>query len=152
MLYEVITAVILNLLLPSSQTLASTDGIWKQTGSMAAPRTNHTATLLPDGRVLIVGGKISGSVPAEYSNHTYHDSAELYDPFTGAFQVSGSMSEAREGHTATLLPNGKVLIAGGMSWNDDLFLEHASAELYDSSTGTFQATGSMSETRRNNFV
>jgi Galactose oxidase, central domain len=71
---------------------------------MRGIRYFHTATLLPDGRVLVAGG-------------LYYDasSAELYDPATGAWSRTGSLSAVRNGPTATLLPNGKVLIAGGGS-------------------------------------
>jgi hypothetical protein len=63
-----------------------------------------TATLLPDGMVLIAGGWGSAGGLAD---------AELYDPCAGTFAATGSMSVARSDHTATLLPNGQVLIAGG---------------------------------------
>ena len=71
---------------------------------MATARSSHAATLLPNGRVLIVGGSDGDHALA---------SAELYDPATGTFSSAGSMSKARDGATATLLPDGRVLICGG---------------------------------------
>jgi hypothetical protein len=113
-------------------------GKFATTGSLNEPRTDHTATLLKDGRVLIVGGAdlIDG-----IDNQR---SAELYDPSTGTFSITGSMSWGRAYHTATLLPSGKVLIAGGYGGGT---LPVASAEIYDPSTGTFSPTGRMSVPR-----
>jgi WD40 repeat protein len=88
-------------------------GSFSGTGSMAAARTFHTATLLPNGTVLIAGGGNENST------------AEIYDPATGSFSVTGGMEVGRSGHTATLLPNGSVLVAGG-----GMFAGLASAELY----------------------
>jgi len=112
---------------------AQSPGAFAAAGNMIAPRYFDTQTLLQDGRVLIAGGETS------YYSDDAVDSAELYDPITGTFSATGSMTAPREGHTATLLPNGKVLIAGGASL--------ATAELYDPSTGTFAATGDMTVAR-----
>jgi hypothetical protein len=117
-------------------------GAFTQTGSMTVARFRHTATMLPDGKVLIVGG-----VPADTSAPT--STAELYDPATGAFTATGSMATAREQHTATLLSSGKVLITGGQSpvtGSSSLQLT-ATAEIYDPSSGSFAPTGSMTEAR-----
>src|SRR5205814_5886990 len=91
--------------LASIQPCAGTLGEWAYTGSLKTARFHHTATLLPDGRVLVVGGEQGRETPLA--------SAELYDPATGTFSDTNSLSTARDAHTATLLPNGLVLVAGG---------------------------------------
>ncbi|HEY1679201.1 MAG TPA: kelch repeat-containing protein [Candidatus Sulfotelmatobacter sp.] len=115
-------------------------GSFAATGSMAEVRGGHTATLLPSGKILIAGGGTLGGyyVPFGGDGST---TAEIYDPGTAAFTSTGSMSTARMGHTATLLANGKVLIAGGVTSEDTTPV--ATAELYDSLTGAFTATGNM---------
>ncbi len=113
-------------------------GQFQTTGSLVAAREYHTATLLQDGRVLIVGG-----TRLEDNRWVSLSDAEIYDPVTGTFSLTGSLNDARYEHTATLLPDGKVLITGGFGTQDGL----ASAELYDPATGVFTLTGSMSVKR-----
>lgn len=103
-------------------------------GEMLARRVGHTATRLPDGRILIVGG-YDGS---------YLRSAELFDPGSGGVAPTGAMADGRSGHTATLLSDGTVLVIGGIGdgWS---FL--SSAERYDPRTGRFSPVGSMTVAR-----
>jgi hypothetical protein len=108
---------------------------WLFTGSMNQSRYGHTATLLPDGKVLVVGGWLADT------------SAELYDPATGIWSVTGSTTGGhRGGHVAVLLPNGKVLVAGGQ-WPGTLYSR--TAEIYDPATGTWTPTGDMTVGRGN---
>jgi Galactose oxidase, central domain len=122
--------------------LAQSQGTFTATGSMTGPRYLHTATLLPNGKVLIAGGTVqSNTTPAPTS-------AELYDPSTRTFSPTGNMVTARFQHTATLLPDGKVLIAGGgTNTLNERTNPTATAELYDPNTGTFTATGAMVSAR-----
>jgi hypothetical protein len=108
------------------------------TGSMGDARQGHTITMLNDGRVLVAGGARNVGFRAELA------SAEIYDPQTGTFSSTGSMSKPREGHTATLLRDGRVLIAGG-SPNGTTTTD--SAEIYDPSSGSFQPAGHMTVPR-----
>jgi hypothetical protein len=111
------------------------------TGSMSTPRMDHTATLLLNGKVLIAGGALSFSI----NGNRVSASAELYDPATGTFAPTGNMTTPRFSHTATLLADGKVLIAGGITSGEAQFL--ATAELYDPATSMFTPTGSMTSPR-----
>ena len=102
---------------------------------MSTPRASHTATLLPDGRVLVTGGSTSGgSIAQGYTNNT---SAELYDPAQDTWSAAAPMLSARAHHTATLLPNGRVLVTGG---EDAQYLPVATAEVYDPVANTWTAT------------
>jgi hypothetical protein len=88
-------------------------GPWTLTGSLNTARVAHTATLLPNGMVLVAGGFDTGLDAV--------GSAELYDPATGSWTVTGSLNTARYYHTATLLPNGMVLVAAGESSSNASF-------------------------------
>jgi hypothetical protein len=125
--------------LASAELYNPTTGKWTATGSMTTVRSNgvFTTTPLKDGEVLIAGGG-NPSSPALAS-------AELYNPATGTFSPTGSMTDARSGGMATLLPDGEVLMAGGYNPNTRTSL--ASAELYNPATGTFTATASMKTAR-----
>jgi hypothetical protein len=101
--------------------LAGGSGTWSGTGSMTTARTNQTATLLNQGQVLVAGGYSGGN-----GGH-YIASAELYNSSTGQWTATGNMSHGRSAHTATRLPNGQVLVAGGNGNNNTTL---ASAELY----------------------
>ncbi len=108
------------------------------TGSLNTARYWHTGTLLNNGLVLIAGGT-TGSYGGGFLAI-----AELYNPATGTFSYTGSLNTARYWHTGTLLNNGLVLIAGGVTFNNSGI---ANAEMYNPATGTFTPTGSMNTAR-----
>jgi hypothetical protein len=109
-------------------------GTWTRTGNMSHGRAGYTATLLKDGRVLVAGGEFCIFDGCFAPPPPRYVSAELYDPLTGAWTPTGSMMQYREGHTATLLNDGRVLVAGGAG---------CTAELFDPSTGTWTQTGNV---------
>jgi N-acetylneuraminic acid mutarotase len=105
-------------------------GLWTTTGSLSTARFDHTATLLPNGKVLVVGGLGSGMSSLA--------SAEIYDPANGSWSSGGGMAYARATHTATLLTDGRVLVAGGSA-------SITATELYTPPTGGI-GTGSWATT------
>jgi hypothetical protein len=127
-LFGLILGLIMATLIFEPVALAQVNPSWIPTGSLNVPRSGHTATLLGNGNVLVVGG----------------DSAELYDPVTGTWSITGSLNTPRGGHTATLLQNGKVLVVGGYTSHGSLA---GSGELYDPATGTWSITGSLNRPR-----
>jgi len=98
-------------------------GTWKVTGDLVTARYLHTATLLPNGQVLVAGGSHGSGVL---------EAAELYDPAIGMWTLTDPMLTRRSGHTTTLLSNGQVLVAGATKMG--------MAELYDPATGMWTAT------------
>jgi hypothetical protein len=109
------------------------------TSSLANARIAHTATLLDDGRVLVVGGGIG---PDLIDGFWVVSQAEVFDPDSSRFVPAGASSH--DMHTATLLQSGQVLIAGGES---DGFVPTAAADVYDPETGVFHSTGAMAAVR-----
>ena len=107
---------------------------WTPVAPTNVMRSSHTATLLADGRVLVVGGStVSTSAAKGYVNNT---SAEIYDPVGNTWTLTAPMSAARSHHTATLLPDGKVLVVGG---ENALYLVEPTAEIYDPVANTWSA-------------
>jgi len=100
-------------------------GSFVSVSPMNRERNFHTATLLPNGKVLVAGGSANSNVLS---------SAELYDPATEMWTLTGALHTGRSSHTATSLANGNVLVAGGAD---------NSAELYDPATETWTVTGSL---------
>ncbi len=93
---------------------------------MTTGRLAHTATLLPNGSVLIAGGYVGYVNSPTYLGYESLNSAEIYDPVSGSFSTTDPMLATRFWHSATLLQDGSVLIAGGIGADWDL----ASAEIY----------------------
>jgi hypothetical protein len=112
--------------LSSAELYDPTTGGWTNTGSMNIARENHTALLLPNGQVLVAGGFGSSG------SSGFISSSEVFDPVTGRWTPAGVLVTAREYHTTSLLPNGKILAAAG---EDSSFGPIASAELYDVGLG-----------------
>jgi hypothetical protein len=114
-------------------------GTFAAVGNMSAARSGHQAVLLRDGRVLVVGGDLRCDQEC-----VLHPTADVFDPATGQFTPTQPMVQGRQHATASLLPNGRVLVAGGYDQHGDAM---ASAEVYDPATGMFQAAPSMSTPR-----
>jgi uncharacterized delta-60 repeat protein len=117
-------------------------GVWTRTGNLNRARVDHTATLLPNGRVLVAGSS------AFSSRNAIAKSAEVYDPATGAWTLTGSLRVAHGRHTATLLLNGKVLVAGGsFAQSGGIVLQASPPELFDPATGTWSPAGTLPDGR-----
>jgi hypothetical protein len=112
-------------------------GTFRPTGDMMTPRESHTATKLPDGRVLITGGH-----QGRHADIQVYDSSEIYDPASGRFASTGTMTVRRHKHDAVLLADGRVLITGGSDEEDDRNA-YTRCELYDPRTGEFTPSAPM---------
>ncbi len=112
-----------------AQSYDPTTGIWSSTGYLNYPRSKPTATLLPNGKVLLAAGDTCGLFDPSTGNCNFNNGggitnvAEIYDPNTNSWSITGSLNSPREEHTATLLQNGEVLVAGGLG--------STTAELFD---------------------
>jgi hypothetical protein len=114
-------------------------GRWELLPPMSVARLDFTATLMTEGRVLIVGGRTQPFAYAPSGSPTAQ--VEIFDPATKRFSAAASLGVARSGHTATLLPSGKVLVAGGDGGG------LGTAEIYDPSSGGWTATAPMNYRR-----
>lgn len=109
---------------------------WTEASDSGQPRAEHTASLLPNGDVLVAGGSSDiGSL----------NTAEIYQPSAGTWTDTGAMNTGRYAHTATLLPNGRVVVAGGVS-NEEYT---DSTELYDPASGTWSTSATLAAPRAN---
>ncbi|MHB8771067.1 MAG: kelch repeat-containing protein [Syntrophales bacterium] len=123
--------------LASSEWFNPATGSFTDGPTFTTPRLNQGQVLLPDGKLLVIGGSQADTAP----NQAYN-TAELYDPATGVVSPAGTMATPRGFATATLLADGRVLVAGGY-----LSASLASAELWDPRTKTFSPAGSMGTPR-----
>ena len=125
-------------------------GAWSTVAPMSAERTGHTSTLLDDGSVLVTGGHLAtddASLTQEFTAYPLGDgplaSAQRFDPATGRWTPAGTMAVGRYGHTATLLSDGMVLVAGGVTADGST----PAAEVYDPVAGTWLPATDMSRAR-----
>jgi N-acetylneuraminic acid mutarotase len=112
---------------------------WSSAGTLATPRFGSSVTLMPTGKVLVVGGSIDGGIdfppgsPPRPLIPSPLKSAEVYDPLTNIWQSWGPLLSARSAHAASLMSNGKLLVSGGqaavpddptspnpLNWHDEL--------------------------------
>lgn len=117
--------------------------VWNVTGFLSEGRYLHTATLLPDGKVLVTGGAYNDG-----GNVRYRSSCEIFDPATNTWEDTAPMNSARGEHTATLLPDSSVLVVGGRNYSPSLGYDITldSAEIY--SGGIWTTLPSMSDARQ----
>ena len=124
---------------------------WKPTRPMATARGFHAASLLLNGKVLVAGGNtiarqvLIPTVPPTCT--AIAETAELYDPNSDTWAPADSLATRRNAPTATLLPDGRVLIAGGRSFEGDVFGSVATAEVYSPNIGAWSPSGNMSVAR-----
>ncbi|MGC2476976.1 MAG: kelch repeat-containing protein [Candidatus Sulfotelmatobacter sp.] len=129
--------------LTSAELYNSASGTWASTGSMSTARSHARAVLLSNGSVLVMGGCVNDCLSATTK------SAELYNPTSGTFTVTGSMVQARAEFGVTLLASGQVLVAGGCTAYDanGCLSTTTKAEIYDPTSGTWKSTGALRAAR-----
>ncbi|CAF2984215.1 unnamed protein product [Rotaria sp. Silwood2] len=127
-----------NMPLNTAEIYDPSTGSWTMTSNMTIARYWHTASILANGKVLVVGG-----VSYSGNNSVLLNSAELYDPSTGSWTMTNNMTFQRSSHTAAILSNGKVLVAGGYATNDNNDNLSNTTELYDPLTGLWELTGNI---------
>ena len=123
---------------PPATPINTAFGEWVAAGTLGFGRAGHTATLLADGRVLVVGGE-GGSAPLA--------SVEQYDPQANRWGPAQSLGLARSGHSATLLPSGEVLVVGGTIAPSGALGTTATVELYDPVAGRWRSGPSLNQAR-----
>jgi len=121
--------------LASAEIYDPASGTWTATGSLGTARYDHTATLLPNDKVLVAGGFNAVALALA--------SAELYDPASRTWTITGSLNNARYYQSATLLSNGTVLVAGGTKKTPHASVLLASTELYNPTTGKWTFVGRL---------
>jgi N-acetylneuraminic acid mutarotase len=133
----------------SAELYSAQTAMWTSAGAMANPRYQHTASLLGNGTVLVAGG--SNAIIGTCTCTTFLAAAELYNPTLNTWSSTGSLATARYGHSATVLPNGSVLVAGGFGGPPNTLQNIGaalqSAELYDPGSGTWSAAAPMNVAR-----
>jgi hypothetical protein len=120
--------------LASTELYSPTAGTWSPAAPMHTARSNHTATLLPSGLVLVAGGS---------SGMTATATAEVYDPVADTWTPVASLATARQSQSAVLLPTGNVLLVGGFNTSSSALFGIGTAELYNPVANTFTPAGSM---------
>jgi hypothetical protein len=141
----IVAALLAGFWISPSRANAQSAAVFTRTGDMIAHHAGHTATLLPDGKVLVAGGYTRSPSGSSVVTNT----AELYDPTTGAWSVTGSLDKPRQDHTATVLPDGRILVAGGWDMGkwDYGYYSLSSAETYDPASGNWNSTANLNEPR-----
>jgi N-acetylneuraminic acid mutarotase len=127
----------------SAEIFDPTTAAWSLVAPMSVARAFHTATLLPNGEVLVAGGATTYTG----THGTVTAVAEIYNPRSNTWRSAGRMSVARYADAAALLPDGRVLVAGGWSFTSDTDPSLASAEIYDPAANSWTATGSLKDAR-----
>src|SRR5215471_12518957 len=127
-----------------SEIYTPSTGQWKTVGEMTIARSFFTTTLLPTGKALAVGGRIHTG--PDYFDYHAIAWTDLYDAASKKWSATGTMSISREDHSTVLLATGQVLVMGGTTV-DFNGVTVVSAELYDSTTGSWTTTGSMLQSR-----